>query len=67
MNTVISSADLGDVITLQNPTRYVAFLESGETTPRAPVVSGWIALTAAAWPQIVRRAVARVRARGRAQ
>ncbi len=61
MNVVCASADLADTITLQNGTEYIAFLESGATPPKAPAVSGWIAMTVAAWPQIVAAATARVR------
>ncbi len=61
MNLVCASADLADVITLQNGTEYIAFLESGATPPEAPAISGWITMAAAAWPQIVAQANARVR------
>ena len=62
MGLTIASADLPDVITLYNNTQYLPFLEDGSTTPRAPFVSGWIAQTVVAWPIIVSRATARVRA-----
>ncbi len=62
MNVVCASADLPDTITLQNGTEYIAYLESGSTAPKSGV-SGWIAMTVQAWPQIVAAATARVRAR----
>jgi hypothetical protein len=62
MGLVIASADIRDVITIYNNTEYLPFLEDGSTTPKAPFVSGWIAQTVAAWPVIVSRATARVRA-----
>ncbi len=63
MALVIASADIPDTITLYNNTEYLPYLEDGSTQPKAPFASGWIATTAAAWPQLVSAAVARVRGR----
>lgn len=65
MALVISSADLGDTITVYNNTQYLPYLEDGSTTPKSPHVSGWIAQAVHQWPTIVAQAVARVRGSGR--
>ena len=73
MNLVCGAAEITDVISLTNGSRYLPYLEDGSTEPRTervakdgtvtplPYHSGWIAETVHAWPTIVQRATGRVK------